>query len=241
LKTPPLTRLDIFNTHRLIPLRYAKQAEIQARVVPKTQLDIGARLAQATDPRLLAEHDAEPGISALELVTGVPYYGLINATFTHTTPSGSRFNDTTRGAWYAGFEIETSLAEIAHHASARLAEIGRFNTEMVYVDYLADFHAPFHDLRSLNRAARAPYLDPRDYRVSQHLAAQLLANSSAGIVYPSVRRKAGTCLACFRPPLVHNIRPDRSWRFTWSDSPAPTIQPAYSGRSCAPRRRGATF
>ena len=34
----------------------------------------------------------------------------------------------------------------------------------------------------------------------------LLAAGSAGIVYPSVRRANGTCLVCFRPALVTNVR-----------------------------------
>ena len=37
-----------------------------------------------------------------------------------------------------------------------------------------------------------------------------------GIVYPSVRRPKGTCLACFRPALVMNVRKDKTYRFTWN-------------------------
>ena len=37
-------------------------------------------------------------------------------------------------------------------------------------------------------------------------AATLLAAGSSGIVYPSVRQRRGTCLACFRPALVTNLK-----------------------------------
>jgi hypothetical protein len=37
-----------------------------------------------------------------------------------------------------------------------------------------------------------------------------------GIVYPSVRRAKGTCLACFRPALVMNVRKDQTYRFSWN-------------------------
>jgi hypothetical protein len=38
------------------------------------------------------------------------------------------------------------------------------------------------------------------------MAARLLKSGSAGVAYPSVRRPGGTCLACFRPQLVMNVR-----------------------------------
>jgi RES domain-containing protein len=56
------------------------------------------------------------------------------------------------------------------------------------LDYLADFHAPFHDLRGAKEHADCLAAD--DYTASQALAAQLLKQGSAGIVYP--QRAAGT-------------------------------------------------
>jgi len=38
-----------------------------------------------------------------------------------------------------------------------------------------------------------------------------------------VRHAGGTCIACFRPPLVANVRRDGTYRFTWNGSPAPHI------------------
>ena len=53
-----------------------------------------------------------------------------------------------RGAWYAAFALETSQAEVGFHKSVQLAEIGRFEDTVTYDDYVADFSASFHDLRS---------------------------------------------------------------------------------------------
>ena len=47
---------------------------------------------------------------------------------------------------------------------------------------------------------------PRCYLRPQHLADRLLTRRSNGIIYPSVRRPGGTCLAVFRPALVYNVR-----------------------------------
>ncbi|HYN38795.1 MAG TPA: RES family NAD+ phosphorylase, partial [Rhodospirillales bacterium] len=58
---------------------------------------------------------------------------------------------------------------------------------------------------------------------SQELAERLLQEGSAGIVYPSVRRPGGTCLACFRPALVQHVRRAGRWRFTWAGGPQPAV------------------
>ena len=82
-----------------------------------------AELDGATNDRLLGEEGLLPGISVHELVYGVRYASIVNAAFTHKNPAGSRFNDGTRGAWYAGAERATSIAEVAYHRSRQLANI----------------------------------------------------------------------------------------------------------------------
>jgi hypothetical protein len=44
----------------------------------------------------------------------------------------------------------------------------------------------------------------------------LLEQNALGIVYPSVRRSEGTCLACFRPAVVMNVRKNGTYRFIWT-------------------------
>ena len=93
------------------------------------------------------------------------------------------------------------------------------------LDYLADFHAPFHDLRGAKEHADCLAAD--DYTASQALAAQLLKQGSAGIVYPSVRRGRGTCIVCFRPVLVTNVRQGDTFTFTFPvEEPPPKIRRA---------------
>jgi hypothetical protein len=48
-------------------------------------------------------------------------------------------------------------------------------------------------------------------------------NGALGVVYPSVRRRGGTCLACFRPALVANVRKGATYRFVWQGRPRPAI------------------
>ncbi len=178
-------------------------------------------LDNATNDRLLAENDLLPGIRVHELLFGVPYYRTVNAAFTHAHPLGSRFNDPDRGAWYAAFEIRTAQAEIAFHKTLHLEEVGRYEDEVTFDDYLADFSCDLHDLRA--DPAFDACLDPASYVASQTLAAHLLEVGSLGVIYPSVRRAGGTCVACFRPALVMNVRRAKTYRFRWSGKPTPVI------------------
>lgn len=222
--TPPLALVRQYDTHRLIPSRYVSGGDSVLAVLAEddTQLQAIFELDAATNDRLLAEHSRLPGIGPEELVFGVPNAAVVNASFCHAHPLGARFSGPDRGAWYAAFEVETAQAEVAFHKTVQLAEIDRFEDSITYDDYLADFSASFHDLRRARGALRA-CLDPDSYVPSQQLAEDLLTAGSLGVVYPSVRHDGGTCVACFRPALVANVRKARTWRFTWSGTPTPKV------------------
>jgi hypothetical protein len=230
------SQVDQRDTHRLIPAQFADGgASVLTRLTDDQDVLNGIfELDNATNDRLWAESGLLPGIDARELVFGIPSYRIINATFCHPAPNGSRFNSPDRGAWYAGFEVETSQAEVAYHKQIWLQET-RWDEEEIadYIDYLADFRAEFHDLRgpevSVNDGRAidetAEWLSPNSYVASQTLAAQLLKSGSSGIVYPSVRRPEGTCIVCFRPVLVVNARKADTFRFVFPDaSTPPTIR-----------------
>jgi RES domain-containing protein len=208
MKFPRLSKLEQDATHRLIPYRYSEHGKPILNLLADDDDDLLSDLIElegATNDRLLGESGGLPGVSAIELVSGFPLAHIVNASFTHAAVAGGRFNSAGRGAWYAAFEIQTAQAEVAFHRAAELQEIGWMEEELSpYIDYRADFRHEFHDLR----AARdfADCLDPTSYAASQSLGLQLLLNGSAGIVYPSVRRRDGICVVCFRPPLVLNVR-----------------------------------
>jgi RES domain len=179
-------------------------------------------LDNVTNDRLLAENNLLPGIGIHELVFGIPYYRIVNAAFCHAHPLGSRFNGPDRGAWYTCFELETSQAEVLFHKSVELAEVDWFEEEeAIYDDYLADFSAELHDIRKSMHFASC--LAPNSYVASQGLAQRLLDAGSLGIIYPSVRCDGGTCLACFRPALVMNVRKEKTYKFTWKGKSEPEI------------------
>ncbi len=223
---PPVHRVSQAVTHRLIPSRYLPGGDSVLTLIADDDAHLAAifELDDATNDRLRGEAGRLPGIGRDELLAGVPHASIVNATFCHPHPLGSRFNGPERGAWYASFELETSQAEVAFHKSVELAEIGWPDESVTYDEFLADFNAEFHDLRR-TRSFRA-CLRPDSYIASQALAETLLHSGSLGVVYPSVRRVGGTCVACFRPALVTNLRKGRRWRLTWKGGLGPRIAPA---------------
>ena len=175
-----------------------------------------SELDAATNSRIRAERALEPAIGPGELLFGVPQAAIVNAAFSHTTSTGGRFHDHTRGAWYAGVELETAQAEVAFHKRRFLRETRYFEpATFEYADYLADFAAQFHQLSAAEKkiCLRAEPV-PACYVESQKLARNLLDAGSSGIVYPSVRNPGGTCVACFRPALVHHPRQGKTYALT---------------------------
>jgi hypothetical protein len=220
--TPRVTSTRQDDTHRLIPSRYSDTSGLARLADNETELQELSELDDATNERTLGEVGLLPGIGVHELLFGVSYAHVVNAAFTHAHPEGSRFNGPERGAWYAGLELETAQAEVAFHKSQELAEIGWREPETFeFDDCLADFRADFHDLRGDARYVKC--LDTRSYATSQRLARELLAAGSAGIVYPSVRRLDGTCIVCFRPALVTNVRKGRGVTIKFKDAQSPPV------------------
>jgi hypothetical protein len=223
MAVPPVSLVRQFDTHRLVPSHHTASGDSVLVAIADDDAHLQAifEIDAATNDRLLADPRLLPGIGRDELVSGVPHAAVVNASFCHAHPLGARFSSRDRGAWYAAFELETAQAEVGFHKSVQLAEIGVTEDTVTYDDYLADFSANFHDLRETRGFKSC--LDPKSYVASQRLTAELLEAGSLGVVYPSVRQGGGTCLACFRPPLVANVRRDRTYRFTWDGSPTPTI------------------
>ena len=207
---PPITELKLRNTRRLIPSRYSERGTVLSRLTEsQSVLKDLLELDSASNERLLGEEGRLPGISVHELVYGVDYAHIVNAAFTHASPDGGRFNDSNRGAWYAGLSRDTALIEVAFHKQRQLEEVSWAEEEVsTFDEYLADFTMPVHDLTG-DKPQFRKYLKaepiPECYVESQMLAQDLLDAQSNGILYPSVRAR-GNCVVCFRPALVYFVR-----------------------------------
>ena len=225
MTAPPHRAVHYRGMHRLIPSLYSDNETVLSDIAEDdAMLEDFVLLDGVTNDRIQGEQRGLAGIGIHELVYGIPNAHIVNAAFTHSSAEGGRFNDATRGAWYAADELNTSVAEVAYHKARRLAEITvpelpdqRPDLEVTtYDDWLADFRAEFHVLRP--REKFAEYLEgepvPQCYARSQSLADVLLNDASNGVIYESVRRPRHYCLVCFRPALVYDPRRGASFELT---------------------------
>jgi len=211
-----LAQFDQAGTHRLIPAKYGAESVLESLPLPPDVLADLNELDAATNERKIAENGGNSAIGPGELLLGVPEAHIVNAAFTHPGPFGGRFHGAQRGAWYAGFEIETSIAEVAFHKRRFLVD-GRIEGRHAfdYIDFLADFSGEFHSLEPAElESCLQPDPVPQCYSASQAHANKLLFEGSNGIVYPSVRQHSGTCIACFRPALVFHPRRGQKYRLS---------------------------
>lgn len=215
LRGPRLSFLDWSNAHRLIPSLYSESGTALSALADSDEdIEKLVLLDGATNDRVQSEERGFIGISTFELVYGIPNAHVVNAAYTHPNEWGSRFNDHTRGAWYAADCQEASIAEVVYHKSRRLSDIivpeapyRRPSQDVsTFDDWLADFRAQFHALEPEEAFSEClrPEPVPQCYAASQALARRLLDGGSNGVLYPSVRYPGAKCVACFRPALVYN-------------------------------------
>jgi hypothetical protein len=218
---PPPSHIARRATQRLIPSRYPTVG-IFDTVASAEDLEAVFELEGWTNDRISNELGVLHNISKDEWLAGRPMATVVMAAFCHPRPDGGRFNDASRGAWYAGFALRTAHAEAIYHRTRELEEIGGwFDTFVQMAAYLADFNAGFHDIRN-RRFSR--HLNPDSYEASQRLGRRLLGQGSNGIIYPSVRDRGGTCLACFRPRLVTNARQGGFYEYRWTGESRPAVR-----------------
>src|SRR5580698_5271551 len=217
-----VTRIRAKNTCRLIPSRYPS-AGILDRIAAPEDLPFLFELESWTNDRISNECGLLHRIPREEWVAGKPMASVVMAAFCHPRPGGGRFNGPDRGAWYAARDMETSHAEVAYHRTLELAEIGVFETRMEMRLYLAAFNCIFHDVRA-ETSEHAPLRNPTSYAASQAFARELLAAGSNGVIYRSVRRADGECIACFRPRLVENVRTGGYFEYRWEGGRVPAIR-----------------
>jgi RES domain len=170
-------------------------------------------LESLTNPRLRDEVGEIELVPREDRVFG-PGTSVIMAAFTHLNPDGSRFADSTFGAFYAAATLDTSITETRYHREVFLRATHERPLELDMRTYQCDVSASFHDIRGRRDELRDIY-DPDSYVASQKLARSLKAAGSNGVVYDSVRHAGGQCLAVYRPRLIQNCRQGTHLRYVW--------------------------
>ncbi|HRK57823.1 MAG TPA: RES family NAD+ phosphorylase [Burkholderiaceae bacterium] len=199
--TVKLSQIAWSPCHRLVASRYPVVG-VYDRAADPADLDVVLAIEALTNPLLRQEREQLSLIPADNRVTG-PGASLIMSAFVHPNPQGSRFSNGSFGVYYASNAIETAVAEVSHHRARFLACTKEPPIDIDVRWIQADLRERLHDLRG--RQHEYPDVYARDsYRTSQAFGQQLRGERSAGIVYDSVRRFVGQCVAVFKPTALTN-------------------------------------
>jgi len=218
------------DTQRLIPGQYTEQSEhaLSALVDNDDELTTLEQLAAVTNSRIQAQEERHPaGLGRRDMTFELPYSKIVNAAFAYPG-EGARFHGAIgRGAWYCALDLDTCIAEVAHHRIRHLEETGlRDESDIPYRLFLADVHG--QDFAHLDDDSHATLacLEPDTYSHGQELGLRLSGSSVGGVVYPSVRRRSGRCIAVLVAPLVGNVRREALYYLTIKDGSLADAAPA---------------
>lgn len=216
----PVVRIEWKPCWRIIPSRFPP-VQLFERVTDPNDLEAIFELEALTNPRLRSE------VGDISLVRpedriGGPGTSVIMAAFTHLNPAGSRFSDGTYSIFYAADNLDTVIEETKHHREKFMSATAQGHMELDMRVYLIDLIGALHDLRSM-RAAQPLVYHNDNYAAGQHLSKTLRDAGSNGIVYDSLRRVGGQCVAVFRPPLLSNARQERHLCYVWNGQQIITV------------------
>lgn len=208
---PPTVALPWRPSYRLVPSRFPP-VSLFDDVATADELDAVYAVQALTNPRLRQELGEIALVPREERVLG-PGSTPVMAAFTYLNRNGSRFSDGTWGVYYAADSVETAVAEVSHHCARFLAATSEPPIEVDYRAYVADIVQPLHDIRG---EAWASVHQPDGYAASVALARELRAAGSWGLLYRSVRREGGECVAVLRPravqlPVVQGAHVSLAW------------------------------
>lgn len=218
-----VTRQAIERTVRLVTSARLREAVLHDLVDPEEVEEL-AEIEGATSHRRIVQSRGAGDVAPYEMVYGVSDAHFINAAFAYAKPQQpNRFNGTDRGAWYAGFEVQTSLAEVSYHMTKFLSLTGEYNATVEYAELFASFAGEYLDLRP-HKDHPALHPDPAiGYPAGNALADMVRSAGGNGIIYPSVRHPGGTCIVAVVPHAVQSVAQGNVYRLTWSGSPTPSI------------------
>lgn len=186
--------------HRLIPSQFPPIGLFDT-VATAADLAAAMELVGWTNDRLVADRLAR--LPQSEWVYGVPNASIVMAAFLHVAPGGMRFNGPELGAWYASDELRTAAAEVGHHLRRETVARAKAGMTRTYRAYATTLSGNYLDIRG--QQARPEIYASNRYAAAQKLGEQVRASGGAGLLYNSLRRRAGTNVVAHRPRNITDI------------------------------------
>ena len=197
-------------SYRLISTIYPTRS-IYDRIGAGTDFEALLQLEALTNPRAsLAAGDFRK-VRPQDRVSG-PGTTPVMASFAYSGPG--RFCDGSYGVYYGAHELTTAVYESRYHTEKRLREWHEPSGVHDKRVYVATITGSYDDVTG--KGMRSSLYDPDDYTASQRYGAKRYAAGVVdGIVFNSVRRAGGICVAAFRPRLVTRCRVEGHIQFSW--------------------------
>lgn len=208
---PRETQVDWPEVFRIIPSQYPPVNVFEGIYESADEMETAFAIEALTNRRLRHEAGDVHLVRREDWVWG-PGATIIMACFTHTGRP-SRFTDGGYGVYYGGESLATAVAETKYHRERFLAATDEEDIEITMRLYVNRVRQPLLDLRG-SRHTRL--LAPDDYAPSQRFGLRWRNKNAWGLVYPSVRRAGGECVAVFRPPALTLPVPSAHLRYVWS-------------------------
>jgi hypothetical protein len=195
--------------HRIIASEYADE-NLFDRLGDAADLENLRALADLTNALVLDQMGQIELVQEKDRIYGHGS-GLIMAAFAWPGKP-SRFSDGSRGTYYAADAEETAIAETVYHDEIVLAGTAPIVLEKTLLH--AALRATLVDIRS---GCPAP---ANIYHATRYDSGQALGNlvrrlDGDGLIYDSMRRRTGECVAIFRPPVLTDARPVRALEYVW--------------------------
>jgi RES domain-containing protein len=213
--TPPLSRVEWKPCIRIVPSRYPP-INLFERVADPADLDAVHELEGMTNSRLREEVGELKLVAREDRVSG-PGMSWVMAPFTHLSAPGGRYSTSTFGAYYAALELNTAVEETKYHRALFLAATSEPPITLDMRVLHANVSGSFHDVRGTSASQPNLYLSS-DYNATQALATSLRSEGSWGVVYDSVRRAGGSCIAVWRPPVLSGCKQAQHLAYVWDGS-----------------------
>lgn len=208
--TPPLAAVVWRPSHRIVPSIFPPRGLFDA-VADPADLDAVFALEALTNDRLREQLGHLRRIPPERRVSG-PGTTPVMSAFTHVHPDGGRFSTAKFGAYYAARELPTAIAETVYHRERFLRASKEPPIDLQMRSYLGNIRADLHDVRG----GDWPRLhDPHSYAISQAFATRLRDKGSEGIVFDSVRKPGGQCVALFYPDLIGPVKQGPHLLYRW--------------------------
>lgn len=204
-----------FVVYRVVPSIFPP-VSLFDRVADPADLEAVYYIEALTNDRLRDEIGEIRLVPPADRVSG-PGSTPIMAAFTHLNPRGARFSTSEFGAYYAGLELDTAVAETSWHREQFLRATRERPIEVDMRAYAAELHCEMHDIRGLQAELPSIY-DPSDYSAGQIFGRSLREAGSNGVLYSSVRAAGGSCAAVYRPRCLTNCRQERHLAYRWDGS-----------------------